>query len=350
MMRPAFHLKVLRWFDQHGRHDLPWQIKKTPYCVWVSEVMLQQTQVSTVIPYYQKFMQRFPSVKALAQAEVDEVLQHWSGLGYYARGRNLHRCAQILHERYRGRFPNTVEEIAELPGIGRSTAGAILSLSRDIRAPILDGNVKRVLTRFFALEGLSISSAFIKQLWEVAEELTPVKRCRDYNQAMMDMGALICTRSKPQCHKCPLQNDCQAYQLDAQALYPNRKKKTARTQKKVFMLVIENQRGEILLEKRPPSGIWGGLWSFPECESLENAKAFCLRQLGCQLRNSVCLKAFKHSFSHFDLWVTPVKVKVTQGPLLMNSDIRIWYNRETVLRGGVSAVVNKLMSINEVVV
>ncbi len=343
-MKPSFHRKLLAWFDRHGRHDLPWQKKQTPYAVWVSEVMLQQTQVATVIPYYHRFMKRFPSIKSLSEASIDEVLQHWSGLGYYARGRNLHRCALILREQYHGRFPNTVAEVSQLPGIGRSTAGAILSLSRDVPAAILDGNVKRVLTRFFALEGLPNSTAFIKQLWTLAEELTPQRRCRDYNQAMMDLGALVCTRVRPMCSSCPLQKDCLAYQLGVPHRFPQKKQARQRSQKRVCMLLLESQAGEILLQKRPAVGVWGGLWSFPECVDLSAAKRLCKQQYACTLLSCKKMPEFKHVFSHFDLLITPINMMVQRSSAIMDSDSQFWYKRGDALPGGVSAVVSRLIS------
>ncbi len=349
-MSDDFSRKVLSWFDRHGRHDLPWQLKQTPYAVWVSEVMLQQTQVSTVIPYYRRFMRRFPSIKSLSEADIDEVLSYWSGLGYYARGRNLHRCAQLLTAQYHGRFPNTVEEVSQLPGIGRSTAGAILSLSRNLSVAILDGNVKRVLARYFAVEGAANSTALLKSLWEIAERLMPMERCRDYNQGMMDLGALVCTRSNPRCDGCPLSAGCEAYKRGEQSVFPNKKKKAGqRLQKAAMLLILQNERHDILLEKRAAVGIWGGLWSFPECRDVSEIEAVCHRYDCCVLGYEL-LAEFKHVFSHFDLWITPVSVKVKHlSSSLMDSASQIWYKKGESLPGGIPAVINRFM-VSEVVV
>jgi len=251
---------VLAWYDSHGRRHLPWQQDTTPYRVWISEIMLQQTQVSTVIPYYERFLQRFPDVQALAAAPIDEVLHLWTGLGYYARARNLHKAAQLLVERFDGEFPETVEEVAGLPGIGRSTAGAILSLSRQQRAVILDGNVKRVLSRFHAVG--DTGSAQEKILWQHAEAHTPQKRVHHFNQVMMDLGATVCTRAKPACLLCPLQSHCAALKEGEPTAYPAKKAARAVPEKSTTLLVLLNAEGEVLLEQRPPAGIWGGLWSF----------------------------------------------------------------------------------------
>ena len=257
---------VLQWYDQFGRHNLPWQLKPTPYRVWISEIMLQQTQVTTVIPYYQKFLKSFPSLKSLAIAHEDNVLSHWSGLGYYARARNLHKTAKIIVEKYQGKFPQDIEEISSLPGIGRSTAGAILSFGMDTRAAILDANVKRVLSRFHAIEGLATQSTTIKELWRIAELYTPSARVNHYNQAMMDLGATICIRNKPSCHKCPLMQDCKAHALGREKDFPFKKIKKDKPLKKTRLLIIKNENNEILLEKRPPVGIWG------DCGAYQNVQ------------------------------------------------------------------------------
>ena len=266
-MNNTFTKNLLQWFAQHGRHDLPWQSNPTPYRVWVSEIMLQQTQVSTVIDYYQRFMNTFSSIKSLSEAPSDEVLKLWSGLGYYARARNLHRCAQIICNEYGGEFPNTIAELVKLPGIGRSTAGAILSFSMQTRAPILDGNVKRVLTRYCAIEGLPGDQAVAAGLWDIAEQFTPADHYAQYNQAIMDLGATICTRHRPSCLLCPVNTDCQAYGQSRTHEFPQTAKtKKSRPKKSTQMLMIQNPDGRFWLEKRPPTGIWGGLWSFPQCE------------------------------------------------------------------------------------
>lgn len=331
-MKPiTFQKKILAWFNQYGRHDLPWQKNTTPYRVWISEIMLQQTQVNTVIPYYQKFMRRFPNVKVLALAPQDEVLAHWSGLGYYARARNLHKAANIIHSNFKGQFPDTVLELMELPGIGRSTAGAIISLSMQKSAAILDGNVKRVLTRFFAIAGSPVQIEVLNNLWNIAEQYTPKKKTHDYNQAMMDLGATLCTRSKPRCMDCPLQHNCIAYQTETQANYPNKKQKVNRPLKEIFMLVIQNKNGEILLEKRPPTGIWGGLWSLPEYAHHN-------------IKTALSLPLLRHQFSHFELTIKPLLVKAESlPPIVMESREQVWYKLSSILPGGIAAPIAKIL-------
>jgi A/G-specific adenine glycosylase len=316
-----FQEAVLTWFNQHGRHDLPWQKNPSPYRVWVSEIMLQQTQVSTVIDYYARFMKKFPNLKLLAQAKLDDVLQLWTGLGYYARARNLHRCAQILMDTYQGRFPLDIERVCELPGIGRSTAGAILSLSKNIDAAILDGNVKRVLARCFTVEGIPDQRATLNTLWEISTKLTPISHAKPYNQAMMDLGATVCTRSKPNCPSCPLKSLCRAYKTNTVANFPTRKSKSKLPIKKKHFLIIQNAAGEILLQKRPNSGIWGGLWSFPEAE------------LGEVNRPHKAMPVFQHAFSHYILEIHPLIIRP-----IKNNELRpneLWHAPDKPLPGGI---------------
>jgi len=255
---------LLAWFDTHGRHDLPWQHPRTPYRVWISEIMLQQTQVSTVVPYFERFLQRFPDVHSLAAAAQDDVLALWSGLGYYARARNLHRAAQHIVERHDGKFPTTLEAWLALPGIGRSTAGAILAQAFEQRQPILDGNVRRVLARYHAIDGWPGDRAVQDQLWKRAEAATPHRRIADYTQAIMDLGATVCTRT-PRCNQCPLSTGCGAHRLGRTADFPGRRPRKTLPVRLTAMLVLRDENGRILLVRRPPTGIWGGLWSLPEC-------------------------------------------------------------------------------------
>lgn len=300
-----FSQRLLAWFDEYGRHDLPWQEDKTPYRVWVSEIMLQQTQVKTVIPYYQKFMQRFPAIEDLAQADQDEVLTYWAGLGYYARGRNLHKAAQKIVEDYHGQFPEEFDEIVALPGIGRSTAGAILSIAHQKRFAILDGNVKRVLARFDAIESWPGERQTEKALWERAETLTPVERFGDYTQAIMDLGATLCSRSKPGCERCPVRQACRAFTQNRVAEFPFKKPKKDKPVRSTYLLILRNAQGKIWLEKRPPKGIWGGLWSFPELETWQA----CQQKMETQFSQASSLlkwQSFRHSFSHYHLDITPV--------------------------------------------
>ncbi len=250
-MQKKFTENLLTWFQVYGRHDLPWQQNSTPYRVWVSEIMLQQTQVSTVIDYYQRFIKQFSSIELLSNASQDQVLSLWSGLGYYARARNLHQSAQIICSQYQGHFPQTIAELTQLPGIGRSTAGAILSFSMNVRAPILDGNVKRVLTRFQAIEGETSDKQIAEQLWNLAEQYTPQNNYAQYNQAIMDLGATVCTRHKPACERCPVMTDCQAYAQARTHEFPYSKKASkTRPKKSTQMLIIKNSNGNVLLEKR----------------------------------------------------------------------------------------------------
>jgi len=247
----TFTQQVLRWYQQYGRKDLPWQQDINPYRVWVSEIMLQQTQVTTVIPYFARFIKRFPDVRCLAEANLDDVLQHWSGLGYYSRARNMHRCAKMICDTYAGEFPDSATALNQLPGIGRSTAGAIITIAFGKPAPILDGNVKRLLARYLAINTWPGNTQTMKQLWEIAESYTPHSDTRAYTQAMMDLGAMVCTRSKPKCHCCPLTKSCLAYRNGLQQQLPIAKPKKFKPTKTTQMLIIMNQQ-QLLLQKRPP--------------------------------------------------------------------------------------------------
>lgn len=315
IVQNSFAERLLTWWDQHGRKDLPWQFNKTPYRVWVSEIMLQQTQVASVIGYYQRFMESFPSVQALAEAHEDSVLEHWAGLGYYARARNLHKAAKIINGEYQGEFPNTLDDITALPGIGRSTAGAILSIALNQRAPILDGNVKRVLCRHQAIRTWSGERQTEKHLWTLAAQFTPAERVDHYTQAIMDLGATLCTRSKPKCNECPMQNDCLAFEQDLQTELPVSKPKKSIPLKHTRVLHIQNEMGEILFEKRPPAGIWGGLYSLPEASvdtSLEDIKAMCSKEFNLKPESVVEQQSFVHTFSHYKLEIQPLLISAEQ--------------------------------------
>ncbi len=326
-----FARRLLRWFERHGRKDLPWQEQPSPYEVWISEIMLQQTQVATVIPYYQRFMARFPDAAALASAPLDEVLRHWAGLGYYARARNLHRAAQTICRQHHGRLPLSLEELQALPGIGRSTAGAILALAAGQRQPILDGNVKRVLCRFHAVAGWPGRNAVSRRLWELAERHTPQRRVAAYTQAIMDLGALLCTRSRPNCSACPLAPRCQARIADAVQKYPQPRPRKTLPEKHTTMIILENASGQILLEKRPPAGIWGGLWSLPECPHPQQERAavqdWCQRHLGCAVEIQKAAPGLRHSFTHFHLHITPLHARLAaMGGSVMEGGRHVWYN------------------------
>ena len=309
-MPPDFARRLIAWQGRHGRHDLPWQGSPDPYPVWLSEIMLQQTQVATVIPYYERFLVRFPDLAALARAEEDEVLAHWSGLGYYSRARNLHAAARRIVGEHGGRFPEDVEAIRSLPGIGRSTAAAVAAFAFGQRRAILDGNVKRVLARVFGIEGWPGDRTVEKRLWNLAESLLPEAGIGAYTQGLMDLGATLCVRSRPRCESCPFADDCHANRLGRQRELPGGRPKKVIPEKAVAMLVLMKP-GEVLLEKRPPSGLWGGLWSLPECaEPCDPAER--ARCLGYEVDAPDELPAFTHAFTHFRLFIRPWALRVRQ--------------------------------------
>lgn len=303
---------LLAWFDQYGRTDLPWQRDRTPYRVWVSEIMLQQTQVATVIPFYERFMSRFPSVMDLAVAPQDTVLHLWTGLGYYARARNLHRCAQQICAHHSGQFPRELEGLMALPGIGRSTAGAILSLSMDARAPILDGNVKRVLARYHAIGEWPGRSAVSARLWQYAEHHTPTTRVADYTQAIMDLGATCCTRARPACVDCPLSRGCKAAQTGRQDAYPGKKPPKVLPIRRKWFSVVTSRCGKVLLQKRPAKGIWGGLWAPPEFSTQTDAALWMVQQLDIPEDAWYPDAPFQHTFTHFKLDGVPLRAECSE--------------------------------------
>lgn len=342
-MRGQFSDQLLIWFQTHGRHDLPWQSEPIPYHVWVSEIMLQQTQVSTVIPYFNRFIEIFPDVQSLAKADIDEVLSHYAGLGYYARGRNLHRAAQMVCDEHDGELPSDKEKLLTLPGIGRSTAGAIMALAFKQRHAILDGNVKRVLSRFYAVSGWPGKQEIEKKLWQLAEELTPEKNVAQYTQAIMDLGATICTRSRPKCELCPISQDCMAMQQESQHQYPTPKpKKTIPLRKSVFLL-LENQAGEILFQRRPASGIWGGLWCFPECSPDDDIESWLLAKTGFSGSITKQLSVIKHTLTHFRMEILPVHLKVKQCNNVKEMDDHQWCLSGDALKFGIPAPVKNLL-------
>lgn len=340
-----FSRRVLAWFDRHGRKDLPWKSDPSPYRVWVSEIMLQQTQVNTVIPYYRRFVIRFPDVIALADAELDEVLHLWSGLGYYARARNLHRAATIVRDRYGGELPENVEALRALPGIGRSTAGAILALARNERQPILDGNVKRVLARFAAVEGWPGQGRALDDLWTLAERYTPHERVSDYTQAMMDLGAMICVR-RPHCRICPVAAGCAAHAQGRETAYPAPRPRRERPVRRTRLLLLQTPKGEVLLEKRPPTGVWGGLWSLPECTPETDVASWCRDRLGVEVGALQPWTELRHTFSHFHLDITPVRVAVRATPaVVMEAERHVWYNVAQPDERGLAAPVRRLLAM-----
>jgi len=371
MQSRLFAKRILDWADQHGRHNLPWQKAPDRYRVWISEIMLQQTQVKTVIPYYERFMRSFPDVSTLAASPEDQVLEHWSGLGYYARARNLHKTAGIVTREHAGELPKTLEELMALPGIGRSTAGAILSLADNQATAILDGNVKRVLARYAGIDGYPGKTAVLKELWTLAESLTPDKHTGRYNQAMMDMGATLCTRSRPKCHECPLASACVAFDQGKPENYPGKKPRKVLPVKTVAMMILRNSDGHVLLEQRPPSGIWGGLWSLPEFPSVHSEKepgdtkqinaekppvdsqpkppkedlTAWLAARGFNARNKAKgeeVAAFRHTFSHYHLEISVVELPVTEIDVaIMEPAHTVWYKGGK-WPGGMAAPMSKL--------
>jgi A/G-specific adenine glycosylase len=338
----SFADRLLAWFDEHGRKDLPWQQRKDPYPIWVSEIMLQQTQVLTVVPYFERFMASFPSIEALAAAGQDAVLHHWSGLGYYARARNLHRAAAVIVAEHDGRFPDDIDAVTALPGIGRSTAGAILSLAQDQRHPILDGNVKRVLSRHAAVGGWPGKTTVAKQLWHLAEQNTPADRVAEYTQAIMDLGATLCTRSNPQCERCPVIDDCKAHAAGTVAEYPGRKPKKDKPLRNTTLLIASTAQS-VYLERRPEAGIWGGLWSLPELDG-RSVESWCREELDATAETAEPLDLLRHSFSHYDLDIQPILVRV-DAPLskVADSDSTTWYRLGDPPPGGIAAPVQKLI-------
>lgn len=307
----AFAASLLEWFDHHGRHDLPWQREPTPYRVWISEIMLQQTQVAVVVPFFERFMQRFPDPRSLATAEPDEVLHLWSGLGYYARARNLHKAARMIVAEHRGKLPEQIDALQALPGIGRSTAGAILSLALGQRHPILDGNCKRVLARFFAVPGWPGSGPVQTRLWSLAEAVTPANQVRDFNQAMMDMGATLCTRAAPACLLCPLAEGCRALAQGRPQAYPQPKPRKQVPLREALFLLIRLPAGEVLLEQRPPTGLWGGLWTPIQLERADEPSDWCRLKLGVTPSRLEMLPRRRHTFSHFQLDIQPVLAQLS---------------------------------------
>ncbi len=340
---PAIAPRLLPWYERHGRHTLPWQVQRSAYRVWVSEVMAQQTQLATVIPYFERFVARFANVAELADAPIDEVLALWSGLGYYARARSLHRAARQIMSDHGGELPDNFDQLVALPGIGRSTAGAILAQVYEQRLPILDGNVKRVLTRYHAVDGWPGETGVARELWALAERHTPARRVRDYTQAIMDLGAMVCTRARPRCEACPVADGCVARATQTQRRYPAARPKRQRPSLSVVVLIVRDRQGRVLLRRRPPSGIWGGLHSFPELAADDNADQWCRRVLGaCAYRESA-LAAFSHAFTHFELELRPVLIELSASPsAAMEGEGWLWYKGRS-QQVGLPAPVQRLL-------
>lgn len=336
-----FSNQLVSWYKLHGRKHLPWQQDKSPYKTWLSEVMLQQTQVSTVIPYFQTFMLRFPDVKALASAHIDEVLHLWTGLGYYARARNLHKAAKVIAEQHDAVFPTMFEHVLALPGVGRSTAGAILSLSLGQHYPILDGNCKRVLSRFAAIDGWPGAKAVEQQLWQLAEQVTPASTVMQFNQAMMDLGATLCSRTKPRCNECPLKLKCQAALSGEQTRYPGKKPKKALPERESFWLLVQHDN-QVLLQQRAASGLWGGLFGFLEFTSAAERQQYCDLN-AFEVEAAEQMAGFRHTFSHFHLWIQPLHVRLANLPgLVQQQSAATWFTIDSIPQVGLSAPAKQL--------
>lgn len=335
--------RLLAWYQQHGRHDLPWQGTQDPYRVWLSEVMLQQTQVATVIPYYQRFLARFASLDALAAAPVEEVMALWSGLGYYARARNLHASARRIMQEHAGRFPADVAAILALPGIGRSTAHAIAVHCFGARLPILDGNVKRILARSHAISGWPGQAAVEQQLWAIAHDLLPqqVADMPAHIQAQMDLGATLCTRSRPDCPRCPWQTLCLARRQGLVSELPTpRPQKTLPQRALRVLLLTDGQRW--LLERRPPLGIWGGLLSLPELPPTVLPQLHAAEQLGCLTDEFSMLDIEPHSLSHFHLQLQPLLAQVRQLPRVAEPGRHVWLTTEELADAALPAPIRRI--------
>ncbi len=336
-----FASRLIRWHKRHGRHDLPWQNTRDPYRVWLSEIMLQQTQVATVIPYYLRFLERFPLLADLAAAPVEDVMALWSGLGYYARARNLHAAARGVIEQHAGKFPRDPEMIAQLPGIGRSTANSIATFCFGAHAPILDGNVKRVLCRTFGIGGVPGSGAVEKRLWSLAEELMPKRQGAIYNQAQMDLGAMLCTRSRPRCGDCPLTGPCVARATGRTAGLPEARPRRVIPERKATLLVLRDGK-RVLLETRPPSGIWGGLLSLPELPEEADAQEWAARSFGCRVGEASAAPVVVHAFSHFRLHISPIVLDVTPGHAAMEPRWQ-WLDLDATAAAALPAPVRRIL-------
>lgn len=342
-MSQTFAQRLLSWYDHHGRKNLPWQQPITPYRVWISEIMLQQTQVDTVVPYFERFMSRFPDLVTLAQAPQDEVLHLWTGLGYYARARNLHRSAQLIVEQHDGEFPEDLDTLAQLPGIGPSTAAAITSIAFNQATAILDGNVKRVLARHRGIAGWPGQSTVAQKLWQAAHQSMAKERCRDYTQAIMDLGATLCTRARPRCEECPVAEDCSAFQHNAVADFPGKKPAKIKPIKSAYLLLVQAPEGEILLHQRPPQGIWGGLWCLPELPITDSLEQHIALHYG-PAQAIQPWQGWRHTFSHYHFDIQPVLIKLARRPLAVADSRSLWYNPQSPQAVGLAAPVKTLLA------
>ena len=341
-LTPTFAARLCAWQKRHGRHGLPWQDTRDPYRIWLSEIMLQQTQVATVLPYYERFLATFPDVRALAYAPEDRVLEHWSGLGYYRRAHHLHAAAKAVVAQHGGEFPRDAETIATLPGIGRSTAAAIAAFAFGARAAILDGNVKRVLARHRGIAGWPGAPKVEAKLWRAAEALLPAKHVETYTQALMDLGATVCTRSSPRCEACPVAGDCVARLKNRVADLPSPRPKKVLPQRAVRVLVFE-RAGTLLLEKRPAAGIWGGLWSLPELPVDADVVAHSRTRFAAHVTAGAELAPIEHGFTHFRLTLVPQRVSVHSWPPRAEAPGLVWLTREDALAAALPAPIRALI-------
>ena len=346
-MRRMIAPQLLAWWDKHGRKHLPWQKDRSPYRIWVSEIMLQQTRVETVMPYFERFMASFPNVKALAAAHDGDVLAIWAGLGYYSRAHNLLKTARIVVAQHGCELPQDFDSLVALPGIGRSTAGAILALAHGQRMAILDGNARRVLARVHAVEGWPGKALISRKLWNLAETNTPSERVRDYTQAIMDLGATVCLRRNPRCDACPLAESCRARKHDLTAEIPASKPKANRPLRHKSMLLVQRPDGAVLLHRRPPAGIWAGLWCLPTLDDGESAGDWCARVLGCSPQSHAELAPVRHGFSHFELEIRPIHLPVGTSPAIVREDDQ-WRWHDGVQELGMPAPIRRLVESLEV--
>jgi A/G-specific adenine glycosylase len=340
----SFAHDVVRWQRAHGRHDLPWQTSRDPYRIWVSEIMLQQTQVATVIPYYERFMARFPDVRALANARLDDVLAHWSGLGYYSRARYLHNAALKIRDAHGSRFPRTHETIAALPGVGRSTAAAIAVFAFGARDAILDGNVKRVLARVCGIGGHAGEKATTERLWDAAESFLPDTNVEVYTQGLMDLGAMVCVRHRPKCYACPVASHCVALREGRTGELPTPRPRKVLPRRETVMLILEHE-GKLLLEKRAAPGIWGGLWCFPEVSAVDDPIALCRHRFGAEVRPMKHLPKIEHGFTHFSLTISPQHLRVSSVIPCAGETEYQWLPNDEVRKAAIPAPVGRILEM-----
>ena len=342
-----FAARLLSWYDQSGRHDLPWMHPRTPYRVWLSEIMLQQTQVRVVIPYFARFISAFPTLADLATASLDDVLAQWSGLGYYARARNLHAAAKLCVEQHDGDLPCDMDALITLPGIGRSTAGAILAQAWGERFPILDGNVKRVLCRYHGIVGWPGLPAVEKKLWQLAQSHLPHRRLADYTQAQMDFGATLCTRHEPSCVLCPLQDKCVALHEGRVTELPTPKLGKSLPERRALMLWAQDDQGRVLLQRRAPTGIWASLWSLPEADSHDAARDWFSRHLHGDYDQAEPLPAIAHGFSHYRLQIQPLRwLSIRDKAVVRDNDDLRWVAHDQLKSLGLPAPIRTLLDPN----